>query len=273
MNIKRTLSLLLMFIIVFCLIACNNTSSNTALSSNNTTTTQSYSEKIIDKNVTQSTEEIESTQNDSSFETSNPSSSSKSNTSKNNITSITTSKNKPTSTNVTSNNAYKQATDSDNNVTVDGDGMVSITIPKWFLFKIEPDYNYKLTDKEVNEYKFKSVAKKSDGSATYKIGYNDYYRFLLISQTSVNSVVNKYKHNIWFTKIDVDAGYNNIKIYTKYTSLEDFDDDFEVYIALSGLQTTFYQYMNYNYSVGTTITVYNKDNAVLETYKFPDLLK
>ncbi|MBO5106077.1 MAG: hypothetical protein J6C29_04175 [Clostridia bacterium] len=273
MNIKRTLSLLLMFIIVFCLVACDNddTTSNADLSSN--TTTESDSEKTTDKNVTQSTEEIESTQNDSNSETSNPSSSSKTNTSKNNITSITTSKNKPTSTNVTSNNAYKQATDSDNNVTVDGDGTVSITIPKWFLFKIEPDYNYKLTDKEVNEYKFKSVAKKSDGSATYKIGYNDYYRFLLISQTSVNSVVNKYKHNIWFTKIDVDAGYNNIKIYTKYTSLEDFDDDFEVYIALSGLQTTFYQYMNYNYSVGTTITVYNKDNTVLETYKFPDLLK
>lgn len=130
-----------------------------------------------------------------------------------------------------------------------------------------------MTNKEVNEYKFKSVTKNSDGSATYKIGYNDYHGMLLMSQSSVNSVVYKYKHNIWFSEIDADAGYNNIKIYTKYNSLEDFDDDFSAYIALSGLQTTFYQYMHFNYSVGTTITVYNKDNAVLETYKFPDLLK
>ena len=176
-------------------------------------------------------------------------------------------------TNVTSKNPYNQPTDSDNNIKVSGDGVVSITIPKWFLLKMEPDYNYQLTDKEVNEYKFISVAKNADGSATYKIGYNDYHGFLLKSQSSVNAVVYKYKHNIWFDKTDVDAGYNNIKIYTKYNSLEDFDDDFGVYVAMSGLQTTFYQYMHYNYSVGTSITVYNKDNVVLATHTFPEILK
>ena len=107
--------------------------------------------------------------------TSNPFTSStektSSNSSKNN-TSVTTS-----NTNVTGKNSYKQATDSDNNVTVDSDGIVSITIPKWFLLKMEPDYNYQLTEKEANTYKFTSVTKNADGSATYKIGYNDYHGF------------------------------------------------------------------------------------------------
>lgn len=267
MSIKRIIQLLSVLLIIFLLTACNSgeISSNTETS---TTISEINSKETTDKNTVDSTnirEESENVQSDNNSERSKPSSSSNNNSSKNSVTS--------TATSTTVSNNYKQATDSDNNVTIANDGMVSITIPKWFLLKIEPNYNYKLTDQEVNEYKFKSVSKNSDGSATYKIGYNDYYGFLLISQSSVNSVVNKYKHNIWFSKIDVDAGYNNIKIFTQYNSLEDFDDDFDVYITLSGLQTTFYQYINYNYSVGTTITVYNKDNVVLATYKFPDLLK
>lgn len=275
MYIKRILSLLLMLVIAICLVACNEyeITSNTA-SVNNEALTENDSEETSDENITESAEnkeEIESSQKDSSSKASKPDSSSKSNKSEVSVT-TTTSTTKPADVNTSSSN-YKQATDKDKNVTVASDGTVSITIPKWFLLKMEPDYDYKLTDKEANSYKFKSVEKNADGSATYKIGYNDYHGFLLISQSSVNAVVYKYKHNIWFSKIDADAGYNNIKIYTKYNSLEDFDDDFGAYIALSGLQTTFYQYMHLNYSVGTTITVYNKDNAVLETYKFPDLLK
>lgn len=168
---------------------------------------------------------------------------------------------------------YRQATDSDDNVTVSREGIVSITIPKWFLLKMEPGFNYTLTETEKNLYRFISVSKNADGSATYKIGYNDYHGFLLISRSNVNAVVNKYKHNTWFTEIRSDAGFSDIQIYTMYTTLEEFDDEFGLYIAMSGVQTTFYQYLNYNYSVGTTITVYNKDNIVLGSYRFPDLLK
>lgn len=179
-------------------------------------------------------------------------------------------------TNTNSSNStttFKQPTDKDQNISVAKDGVVSITVPKWFLFKIEPDYDYKLTDKEANIYKFTSVTKNSDGSATYKIGYNDYHKFLLTSKSAVNAVVYEYSNNVWFSKIENDDGYNNIKIHTKYDSLDNFDDGFNIYISLSGLQATFYQYMHYNYSVGTTITVYNKNNTLLATYKFPELLK
>ena len=255
---KNVLSVLLAICIAFLIVSCN---SNENVSSQITSSVSASSKKANTLAVS----------SESSIVTSSVSAISKeetsSNSSKSNTSVIAS------NTNVTSKNTYKQATDSDNNITVASDGTVSITIPKWFLLKTEPDYNYQLTDKEANVYKFKSVIKNADGSATYKIGYNDYYGFLLISQSNVNAVVNKYKNNIWFSKIDCDAGYNNIKIYTKYNSLEDFDDDFGVYIAMSGLQTTFYQYMNYNYSVGTTITVYNKENVVLASYKFPDLLK
>ena len=168
---------------------------------------------------------------------------------------------------------FKQPTDKDNNISVAKDGTVSIKVPKWFLLKIEPDYDYTLTDKEANIYKFMGVTKNSDGSATYKIKYNDYHKFLLTAKSAVNAVVYEYSNNVWFSKIESDDGYNNIKIYTKYDSLDNFDDGFNIYISLSGLQATFYQYMHYNYSVGTTITVYNKNNAVLATYKFPELLK
>lgn len=170
-------------------------------------------------------------------------------------------------------NALKKPTDKDNNVSVDQDGTVSITIPKWFLLKIEPNYDYKLTDKEANIYKFTSVTKNADGSATYKVPYNDYHKFLLTSKSAVNAVVYEYSNNVWFSKIENDDGYNNINIYTKYNSLDNFDDGFDIYISLSGLQATFYQYAHYNYNVGTTIKVYNKDNNLLATYKFPEQLK
>lgn len=176
-------------------------------------------------------------------------------------------------TSLNSSTPFKQPTDKDKNISVAKDGTVSIKVPKWFLFKIEPDYDYTLTDKEANIYKFTSVTKNSDGSATYKVKYNDYHKFLLTSKSAVNAVVYEYSNNVWFSKIENDDGYNNIKIYTKYNSLNDFDDGFGIYISLSGLQATFYQYMHYNYSVGTTITVYNKNNDVLATYKFPELLK
>lgn len=179
-----------------------------------------------------------------------------------------------TNTNTSNNDTkFKQPTDNDNNITVANDGTVSITIPKWFLLKIEPDYDYKLTDKEANIYKFKSVTKNADGSATYTVSYNDYHKFLLTSKSAVNAVVYEYSNNVWFSKIEADEGYNNIKIYTKYDSLDNFDEGFGIYISLSGLQASFYQYMHYDYNVGTTITVYNKDNVVLGTYKFPELLK
>lgn len=179
-----------------------------------------------------------------------------------------------TNTNPSSDSSiFKKPTDKDNNVSVAEDGTVSITVPKWFLQKIEPNYDYTLTDKEANIYKFTSVAKNSDGSATYKIPYNDYHKLLLTSKSAVNAVVYEYSNNVWFSKIQNDDGYNNIKIYTKYDSLDNFDDGFGIYISLSGLQTTFYQYMHYNYNVGTTIEVYNKDNTLLATYKFPDMLK
>lgn len=274
MNFKKILCLLLILIIAFSFSACdeNNAVSNVE-SSNNSALTEVGSNKASGENITASTESTtvsEEVQNKTSSKESKPTNSSKPVQTATSVNTTTTSKTESTITNA---NNYKQPSDSDNNIKIADDGTVSITIPKWFLFKIEPDYNYQLTNKEVNEYKFKSVTKNSDGSATYKIGYNDYHGMLLMSQSSVNAVVYKYKHNIWFSEIDADAGYNNIKIYTKYNSLEDFGDDFGAYIALSGLQTTFYQYMHFNYSVGTTITVYNKDNAVLETYKFPDLLK
>ncbi len=182
----------------------------------------------------------------------------------------------PKVTNINTSNsttAFKHPTDKDNNISVAKDGTVSITIPKWFLFKIEPDYDYILTDKEANIYKFMGVTKNSDGSATYKVKYNDYHKFLLTTKSAVNAVVYEYSNNVWFSKIENDDGYNNIKIHTKYDSLDSFDDGFSIYIALSGLQATFYQYMHYEYSVGTTITVYNKDNVILATYKFPELLK
>ena len=170
-------------------------------------------------------------------------------------------------------NTFKQPTDKDNNISVAKDGTVSITIPKWLLQKTEPNYDYKLTDKEANIYKFTSVTKNADGSATYTVTYNDYHKFLLTAKSAVNAVVYEYSNNVWFSKIETDDGYNNIKIYTKYNTLDNFDDGFDIYISLSGLQATFYQYMNCNYNVGTTIYVYNKDNAVLATYKFPELLK
>lgn len=170
-------------------------------------------------------------------------------------------------------NTSKKPTDKDNNVSVAQDGTVSITIPKWLLFKVEPNYDYKLTDKEANIYKFTSVTKNADGSATYKVPYNDYHKFLLTAKSAVNAVVYEYSNNVWFSKIENDDGYNNINIYTKYNSLDNFDDGFDIYISLSGLQATFYQYVHYNYNVGTTIKVYNKDNNLLATYKFPEQLK
>ena len=122
-------------------------------------------------------------------------------------------------------------------------------------------------------YKFTSVTKNADGSATYKVAYNDYHKFLVLTKSAVNAVIYEYSNNVWFSKIEADDGYNNINIHTKYDSLDAFDDGFDIYISLSGLQTTFYQYMNYNYNVGTTIKVYNKDNTLLKTYKFPELLQ
>ncbi len=272
---KRILSVLMVLCIVLCMVSCSNNENTSSQ-----ITSDDYSSSQIE-DTQASSESLESTisKNETSKKESShkeQTSTSKTNTSVSNKTSDNSSKSNTiitTSNTPTSKINYKQATDTDNNVTVDGEGTVSITIPKWFLLKTEPDYNYQLTDEEKNTYNFTSVTKNADGSATYKIGYNDYHRFLLLSKTSVNAVVNKYKHNTWFSKIDSDTGYNNIKIHTKYNSLEDFDSDFGVYIATSGLQTTFYQYMNYNCSVGTTITVYNKDDVVLQTYKFPDLLK
>ncbi len=177
-----------------------------------------------------------------------------------------------TSSNI-DNSGYKQPTDSDGNVIVKSDGIVNITIPKWFLLLIEPNYDYKLTDKEANMYNFKSVSKNNDGSATYTVSYNDYHKFLLTAKSAVNAVVYEYSNNTWFSKIEADEGYNNIKIYTKYDSLDSFDDGFGIYIVASGTQATFYQYMHYDYSVGTTITVYNKDNKLLATYEFPEFIK
>ena len=260
----------MVFSLLFTLVSCRE---NEAVSSQNTSIeVESLEKSDITNIVTSKTEDKKEDTSTSGKEVLNSSknSSSKkvvSNSSKNSTSVIIS------SSNVTSKNNYKQATDSDNNVTVDANGIVSITVPKWFLLKMEPDYDYKLTNEEANTYNFKSVTKNSDGSATFKIGYNDYHKFLLITKSSVNAVVNKYKHNIWFSEIKADDGYNNIKISTKYNLLEDFDEDFSIYIAATGIQTTFYQYLHYNYSVGTTITVYNKDNVLLATYKFPDLLK
>lgn len=266
---KKLFSVLIILCIVPLVVSCNDNDSllnkitNGDNFSSQATNTETSSESLTNSSVSSENEynqESSSTSGTSSseVESSNSSNDSSSNTS---------------NTSSTSKNTYKQATDRDNNVTVDSNGIVSITIPKWFLLKMEPNFNYQLTDKEANTYKFTSITKNADGSATYKIGYNDYHGFLLITKSSVNGVVNKYKNNIWFSEISADSGFNNIKIYTKYNSLEEFDDDFGVYIAMSGIQTTFYQYVNYNCSVGTTITVYNKDNVLLETYKFPDLIK
>ncbi|MBQ7045450.1 MAG: hypothetical protein IJN65_03040 [Clostridia bacterium] len=270
---KRILSVLMALCMLLSLVSCGN---------NNDTSSQNKDEEYIssqteDTKTSSDSAESTSSNNPTSKTDSAKTSTSKPKTSTDDKPSDNSSKNNTTvttsSTPVTSKINYKQATDTDNNVTVDGDGIVSITVPKWFLLKTEPDYNYQLTDEEKNTYNFTSVTKNADGSATYKIGYNDYHKFLLLSKSSVNAIVYKYKHNTWFSEISADTGYNNIKIYTKYNSLEDFDSDFGLYIAASGLQTTFYQYMNYNCSVGTTITVYNKDNVLLATYKFPDLLK
>lgn len=138
MNIKRILSLLLMFIIVFSLVACSDydTTSNTDSCSNTTTITESGSGEITYKNIiesTESTEKIESILTDSSSKISKPSDSSKPNESGTPVTSTTTSTTKPTDTNVTGNNTYKQATDSDNNVTVANDGTVNINTIFGFL--------------------------------------------------------------------------------------------------------------------------------------------
>ncbi|MBE6762601.1 MAG: hypothetical protein E7551_10020 [Ruminococcaceae bacterium] len=268
---KKFLFVLMIFLLVPTIVSC---SGGESLSSQNTSIDARSSEATNILNTTTSktedtTVEISGDGQNSSVNSTIPASSEKvvSNSSKNSTSVISASSN-----NIGKNN-YKQATDSDNNVTVDANGIVSITIPKWFLLKMEPDYNYQLTAEEANTYNFKSVTKNFDGSATFKIGYNDYYKFLLISKSSVNAVVSSYKHNVWFSEIKADEGFNNIKISTKYNSLEDFDENFAVYIAESGIQTTYYQYLHYNYSVGTTITVYNKDNVLLATYEFPDLLK
>ena len=268
---KKFLFVLMIFLLVPTIVSC---SGGESLSSQNTSIDASSSEATNILNTTTSktedtTVEISGDGQNSSVNSTIPASSEKavSNSSKNSTSVIIS------SSNVTSKNNYKQATDNDNNVKIDANGIVSITVPKWFLLKMEPDYDYKLTNEEANTYNFKSVTKNSDGSATFKIGYNDYHKFLLITKSSVNAVVNKYKHNIWFFEVKSDEGFNNVKISTKYNSLEDFDEDFAIYIAATGIQTTFYQYLHYNYSVGTTITVYNKDNLLLATYKFPDLLK
>ena len=268
---KKLVSVLMILCLVPLIVSCNDNDSLLAQITNgdNFPSQATNSETTSSESLTNSctTSENEYNQESSSTSSTRSSEEASNNSSKEN------SSNTSSNTSSTNKNTYKQATDRDNNVTVDSNGIVSITIPKWFLLKMEPNFNYQLTDKEVNSYKFISITKNSDGSATYKIGYNDYHGFLIITKSSVNGVVNKYKNNIWFSEISADSGYNNIKIYTNYDSLEEFDDDFGVYITMSGIQTTFYQYVNYNFSVGTTITVYNKDNVILETYKFPDLIK
>ena len=267
---KKLFSLLMILCTIPLIVSCNDNDSllnkitNGDNFSSQATNAETSSESLTNSSVSSENEYNQKSSSTSGTSSSEVESSNSSNDSSSNTYSNTSSASK---------NTYKQATDRDNNVTVDSNGIVSITIPKWFLLKMEPNFNYQLTDKEANTYKFTSITKNANGSATYKIGYNDYHGFLLITKSSVNGVVNKYKNNIWFSEISADSGFNNIKIYTKYNSLEEFDDEFSVYVALSGVQTTFYQYVNYNYSVGTTITVYNKDNVLLETYKFPDLIK
>ena len=168
---KKILYGLMVLCIVPIIVSCNGNERVSSQIANNETVS---SESSILTNSASTTSENENNHKEEAS-TSNPFTSSaektSSNSSKNN-TSVTTS-----NTNVTGKNSYKQATDSDNNVTVDSDGIVSITIPKWFLLKMEPDYNYQLTEKEANTYKFTSVTKNADGSATYKIGYNDYHGF------------------------------------------------------------------------------------------------
>ena len=268
---KKLFSVLIILCIVPLVVSCNDNDSllNKITNGDNFSSQATNTETTSSESSTNSSVSSENEYNQESSSTSGTSSSEVESSNSSNDSSSNTYSN----TSSTSKNTYKQATDRDNNVTVDSNGIVSITIPKWFLLKMEPNFNYQLTDKEANTYKFTSITKNANGSATYKIGYNDYHGFLLITKSSVNGVVNKYKNNIWFSEISADSGFNNIKIYTKYNSLEEFDDDFGVYIAMSGIQTTFYQYVNYNCSVGTTITVYNKDNVLLETYKFPDLIK
>ena len=270
---KKFTYILLALCIVFSIVSCSNGNASSQNSDSIYTSSQTTSGKTTSSESTIVTNSSDTTspKKDNQGENTSLISANTSTTKETSSNSSKINSDTALNTNVTSKNTYKQPTDNDRNITVGNDGIVSITIPKWFLLKMDPNYNYRLTDKEINTYKFISVAKNADASATYKIGYNDYHGFLLMSKSSVNSVVYKYKHNIWFSETNVDAGYHNIKIYTKYESLKDFDDDFGFYIAKTGLQTTFYQYIHYNYSVGTTITVYNKENVLLQTYNFPEL--
>ena len=170
---------------------------------------------------------------------------------------------------------YKQPTDSDGNVRVGSDGTVYITMPEWLLLLVEPDFDYQLTDTEKNEYNFTGIKKNSDGSATYSIGYNDYFRFclLFLSDTKGDITSMKWLATVDLAELEEDGGVKNIKIHTTHEDMSTLNRDTELltHAVAAGLSVTVYQYFDMSQSVGSVFEYYSKDGELLGTSTFPDL--
>lgn len=168
---------------------------------------------------------------------------------------------------------YKQPSDGDGNVIVGSNGTVKFTIPKWLLLLTEPDFDYKLTDTEKNEYKFTGINKNSDGSATYSIGYNDYHKFRLIMGSSTTASVTDFKKLSTVRDVQYSNGYGKVKIFTTYLSIDEIDGQFSNLLLVAGIKTTTYQYISFYDAVGTEIEIYDKDDNLIGVSKYPDVIK
>lgn len=170
---------------------------------------------------------------------------------------------------------YRQPTDTDKNVTIGTDGIATITLPKWLLLLTEPDFNYQLTEKEKNEYRFIGIRKNADGSATYTIDQNDFHRCRLILSSNANALVSGLKQLNTVNDVKFTHGqYNKLKVYTTHTTAAQVqgDNTLAQKIIAAGLQATVVQYFDIDQSVGCVFEIYDSDNALLATSTFPDIL-
>ncbi len=160
--------------------------------------------------------------------------------------------------------------DSDGFVTGSKNQKVEVKVPKWLLLSLEPNYDYKITATD-KEYGVVKVNKNSDGSATFVYNtYNDYQKTLLLNSAATNSAFSALTiENSPIVRVEKDSKYKRVKLYTKYNTADEIDDNIKLAVIMVGLTVCNSQIFDCTMPLESTFEFYNQAEVNILSLDFP----
>lgn len=149
-------------------------------------------------------------------------------------------------------------------------GNVTVTVPKWILFSLDPDYDYKTTTTD-QSFGVIKTEKNANGSATFTFDtYNNYYKTVLLTVSTGNASCSSIRiKNASVTKVEHDEKFKTVKVYTTYQTESEIEQNVMADIIVAGFAVTNSQFFDHKNTLGSTFEIYNMQNQCIATSNFP----